>query len=151
MQGLVAERDKAFRAQAFALKQANTRAAQLQQQQAELVSQEAALLEELSHRATQAETSTADSMQANDQGVSMKKTRRLPSGTDSMRRRLETTMSTGNPPFSRLLHTQLLPGSQAIVEAAQPLGQHGLNDTEPASKTTQPSGIEVWLQADSLP
>ncbi|KAL3159433.1 hypothetical protein ABBQ38_009860 [Trebouxia sp. C0009 RCD-2024] len=95
LKGLVAERDKAFRAQAFALKQANTRAAQLQQQQAELVSREAALLEELSLRATPGETSTADLMQANEQGMSMKKTRRLPSGTDSMRRRLESTMSTG--------------------------------------------------------
>ena len=104
MQGLVAERDKAFRAQAFALKQANTRVAQLQQQQAELASREAALLEELSHGAAQEQTSTADSMAAaNEQGVSMKKMRRLASGMDSMRRRLEPTMSTGaTPPPSPL-------------------------------------------------
>lgn len=110
MQGLVAERDKAFRAQAFALKQANTRAAQLQQQQAELVSREAALLEELSLRATPGETSTADLMQANEQGMSMKKTRRLPSGTDSMRRRLESTMSTGSPILSSLVAYSIAAG-----------------------------------------
>lgn len=99
-QGLVSERDKAFRAQAFTLKQANTRVAQLQQQQAESSSREAALMEELSFGAIQGQPSAADSLlSAGEHGVTglRKMQSRLPSGMETMRRRLEPIMSTGLP------------------------------------------------------
>lgn len=100
LQGLVSERDKTFRGQAFALKQANTRVTQLQQQQAELASREAALMQELSHGAIQGQASTADSLiLAPEHGSSLKKMQsRLPSGNETMRRRLEPILSTGQPP-----------------------------------------------------
>ena len=99
-QGLVSERDKAFRAQAFALKQANTHVAQLQQQQADSTSREAALMEELSFGAIQGQPSAADSLlSAGDHGVTglRKVQSRLPSGMETMRRRLEPIISTGLP------------------------------------------------------
>lgn len=120
MQGLVAERDKAFRGQAFALKQANTRAAQLQQQQAELASREAALMEELSHAALQGQTSTADWAQmGHEQVMTLKKmsARRMPSGAESMRRPLEPVMSTGESnlsPFQCVQCPGLLLGIEAL-------------------------------------
>ena len=100
VQGLVSERDKAFRAQAFALKQANTRISQLQQQQAESSSREAALVEELSFGAIQGQPSAADTLLSAD-GRSTSGLRkmqsRLPSGMETMRRRLEPILSTGQP------------------------------------------------------
>lgn len=100
LQGLVSERDKAFRAQAFALKQANTRVAQLQQQQAELAIREAALMQELSHGTFQ----TAESLlSATEHGSSLKKMQsRLPSGMETIRRRLEPILSTGQAPTPTL-------------------------------------------------
>ena len=92
----MSERDKACRSQAFALKQANTRVAQLQQQQAELASREAALMQELSQGAVQGQISTAGSLvSANEQGMTLKKMHsRVPSGMETMRRRLEPILST---------------------------------------------------------
>ena len=102
LQGLVSERDKAFRAQAFALKQANTRVTQLQQQQAELASREAALMQELSHGALQGQASAAESiLLAPEHGSSLKKMQsRLPSGMETMRRRLEPILSAGQTPYA---------------------------------------------------
>ena len=90
------ERDKAFRGQAFALKQANTRIAQLQQQQAEVASREAALVQELWHGVIQGQASTAESLLlATEHGSTLKKMQsRLPSGMETMRRRLEPILST---------------------------------------------------------
>lgn len=100
IQGLVSERDKSFRAQAFALKQANTRVGQLQQQQAESSIREAALMEELSFGVIQGQPSAVDSLlPAGDHSTTgLKKMQsRLPSGMETMRRRLEPIMSTGQP------------------------------------------------------
>lgn len=70
---------------------------QLQQQQAELASREAALMQELSHAAIQGQVSTAGSLLlANEHGTTLKKVHsRLPSGMETMRRRLEPILSTG--------------------------------------------------------
>ena len=96
MQVLVAERDKAFRAQAFALKQANTRVSQLQQQHADLVSRDAALMEEMSYGPVQQQPSPAASLLPTGSMNGLKKMQsRLPSGMETMRRRLEPIMSTG--------------------------------------------------------
>ena len=97
LQTLVAERDKAFRAQAFTLKQANTRVAQLQHQQAEQATREAALLEELSCGAIQGQASSVESMAAaaSEQGTLKRVQSRLPPSMETMRQRLEPIMSSG--------------------------------------------------------
>ena len=98
-QSLVAERDKAFRAQAFSLKQLNTRVVQLQHQQTEQASREAALLQELSLGSLEGQSSTAESLVAASEHGSMSTLKRgqsqLPPGMETMRRRLEPIMSSG--------------------------------------------------------
>ena len=99
MQSLVAERNKAFRAQAFSLKQLNTRVIQLQHQQTEQASREAALLQELSLGSIEGQSSTAESLVAASEHGSMSTLKRvqsrLPLGMETMRRRLEPIMSSG--------------------------------------------------------
>ena len=99
MQSLVAERDKAFRAQAFTLKQLNTRVVQLQHQQTEQASREAALLQELSSASIEGQSSTAESLVAASEHGSISTLKRvqsrLPPGMETMRRRLEPIMSSG--------------------------------------------------------
>ena len=109
LQSLLAEREKAFRAQAFALKQLNTRVVQLQQQHTEQASREAALLQELSCGVIQPQTSSAESLVApSEQGVSLKRMHScLPAGMETMRRRLEPMMSTGHA-HAQPLYTSML-------------------------------------------
>ncbi|KAL0052320.1 hypothetical protein WJX82_000201 [Trebouxia sp. C0006] len=97
LKSLVAERDKAFRAQAFSLKQLNTRVVQLQHQQTEQASREAALLQELSLGSLEGQSSTVESLVAASDHGSMSTLKRgqsrLPPGMETMRRRLEPIMS----------------------------------------------------------
>ncbi len=97
MQNLVAERDKTFRAQAFALKQLNTRVVQLQHQQTDQASREAALREELSSGTIEGQPSSVASLVAGSEyGVTLRRIQsKLPPGMETMRRRLEPIMSTG--------------------------------------------------------
>lgn len=100
MQSLLAERDKAFRAQAFNLKQLNTRVVQLQHQQTEQASREAALLQELSLGSIEGQHSTAESLVAANEHGSISSTlkrvqSRLSPSMETMRRRLEPIMSSG--------------------------------------------------------
>ncbi|DBA85982.1 TPA: hypothetical protein ACH3X1_005520 [Trebouxia sp. C0004] len=100
LKSLVAERDKAFRAQAFTLKQLNTRVVQLQHQQTEQASREAALLQELSLGSIEGQSSTAESLVAASEHGSISTLKRvqsrLPPGMETMRRRLEPIMSSGS-------------------------------------------------------
>ena len=100
MQSLVAERDKAFRAQAFTLKQLNTRLIQLQHQQAEQATREAGLLQQLSLGHLDQQLSATESLcGTTEYGATLKKSlSRLPVGMETMRRRLEPIMASGPGP-----------------------------------------------------
>ena len=110
MQSLVAERDKAFRAQAFSLKQLNTRVVQLQHQQTEQASREAALLQELSLGSLEGQSSTVESLVAASEHGSMSTLKRgqsrLPPGMETMRRRLEPIMSSGELNHLHIVETR---------------------------------------------
>ena len=108
MQGVVVERDKAFRAQGFALKQVNTRMAQLQQQHADATKREAELIEQLSCSPIQGQPSLTGSVHTSEHSASLKKMHsRLPSSMETMRRRLEPIASLGKQDRTTGCHVML--------------------------------------------